>query len=79
MVNLTEVFLFSGKVMTNCVGNASLSSRNGVEEIASCLSDTFEVFSPKLFKGMKQSTPLTRHFASQGLKIKLRQDATSKP
>lgn len=41
-------------------------------------SETFEVFSPKLFSGMRQSTTLTRHFASQGLKIKLRQDGTGR-
>lgn len=41
-------------------------------------SEPFEVFSPKLFGGMRQSTTLTRHFASQGLKIKLRQDGTSR-
>lgn len=41
-------------------------------------SETFEVFSPKLFGGMRQSTTLTRHFASQGLKIKLRQDGTGR-
>jgi hypothetical protein len=42
--------------------------------LASTVSDTFEVFSPKLFKGMRESTPLTRHLAAQGLKIKLRTD-----
>ena len=43
--------------------------------LAACVSEPFEVFSPKQFKGMKESTALTRHFASQGFKIKLRQDA----
>lgn len=42
--------------------------------LAACVSEPFEVFSPKQFKGMKESTALTRHFASQGFKIKLRQD-----
>ncbi|KAJ9119566.1 hypothetical protein QFC22_003275 [Naganishia vaughanmartiniae] len=50
----------------------------GVKELGFVVSDIFEVFSPKLFGGMRQSTTLTRHFASQGLKIKLRQDGTSR-
>lgn len=40
------------------------------------MSQPFEVFSPKLFKGMHESTPLTRHLATQGLKIKLRTDSS---
>lgn len=51
-------------------------NRAGIVEIVSVISDTFEVFSPKLFKGMKESTALTRHLASQGLKVKLRTDTT---
>ena len=48
--------------------------RDGVTQITSATSEPFEVFSPKLFRGMKESTPLTRHLASQGLKVKLRTD-----
>lgn len=46
-------------------------------EITHTVSEPFEVFSPKLFKGMHESTPLTRHLATQGLKVKLRTDSTS--
>jgi hypothetical protein len=46
--------------------------------VAHVVSDPFEVFSPKLFKGMHESTQLTRHLASQGLKVKLRADSTGK-
>ncbi|KIR60117.1 hypothetical protein I314_03970 [Cryptococcus bacillisporus CA1873] len=48
----------------------------GVVELTHTVSEPFEVFSPKLFKGMHESTPLTRHLAAQGLKIKLRTDTT---
>lgn len=48
--------------------------RTGIAEVASTVSDPFEVFSPKLFRGMKESTPLTRHLAAQGIKVKLRTD-----
>ncbi|ORY34818.1 velvet factor-domain-containing protein [Naematelia encephala] len=52
------------------------TSLSGVEQISSTTSEPFEVYSPKLFKGMKESTPLTRHLAAQGLKVKLRTDTT---
>lgn len=48
--------------------------RDGLSEITDTISEPFEVFSPKQFKGMHESTPLTRHLATQGLKVKLRQD-----
>ncbi|OCF35243.1 hypothetical protein I316_03286 [Kwoniella heveanensis BCC8398] len=48
----------------------------GIVELARTVSDPFEVFSPKLFKGMHESTPLTRHLAAQGLKVKLRTDTS---
>jgi hypothetical protein len=53
-----------------------MMDREGITEITSSLSEPFEVYSPKLFKGMKESTQLTRHLASQGLKVKLRNDTT---
>lgn len=56
----------------------ALEFSNGVQEVAYVHSEPFEVFSPKLFGGMRQSTTLTRHFASQGFKIKLRQDGTGR-
>lgn len=48
--------------------------RSGLSAITHVVSAPFEVFSPKLFKGMHESTPLTRHLANQGLKVKLRTD-----
>ncbi|WVQ96003.1 hypothetical protein IAU59_003103 [Kwoniella sp. CBS 9459] len=48
----------------------------GIIELTRTVSDPFEVFSPKLFKGMHESTPLTRHLAAQGLKVKLRTDTS---
>ncbi|RSH93268.1 hypothetical protein EHS25_007622 [Saitozyma podzolica] len=50
------------------------TSNRGLVALASTVSDTFEVFSPKLFKGMRESTAFTRHLAAQGLKVKLRTD-----
>lgn len=47
---------------------------DGISEITETVSEPFEVFSPKLFKGMHESTQLTRHLATQGLKVKLRTD-----
>lgn len=50
------------------------TGQDGITEITHTISEPFEVFSPKLFKGMHESTPLTRHLATQGLKVKLRTD-----
>nr|XP_031857644.1 uncharacterized protein CI109_006974 [Kwoniella shandongensis]KAA5524716.1 hypothetical protein CI109_006974 [Kwoniella shandongensis] len=52
------------------------TTESGVMELTRTVSEPFEVFSPKLFKGMHESTPLTRHLAAQGLKVKLRTDTT---
>ncbi|OWZ61848.1 hypothetical protein AYX14_06091 [Cryptococcus neoformans] len=52
------------------------TTEHGIVELAQTVSEPFEVFSPKLFKGMHESTPLTRHLAAQGLKVKLRTDTT---
>lgn len=49
---------------------------SGLTEITHTISEPFEVFSPKLFKGMRESTALTRHLAAQGLKVKLRTDTS---
>jgi hypothetical protein len=54
--------------------NAQLIPSRGLIALAYTVSDTFEVFSPKLFKGMRESTAFTRHLAAQGLKVKLRTD-----
>nr|XP_018260373.1 uncharacterized protein I303_07291 [Kwoniella dejecticola CBS 10117]OBR82531.1 hypothetical protein I303_07291 [Kwoniella dejecticola CBS 10117] len=48
----------------------------GLVELTRTVSEPFEVFSPKLFKGMHESTPLTRHLAAQGVKVKLRTDTS---
>jgi hypothetical protein len=68
--------LRTGRHRTGNTNRGDTDSRSGIIEIVSTISDTFEVFSPKLFKGMKESTALTRHLASQGLKVKLRTDTT---
>lgn len=58
------------------MGQNPVNDRYGIDELTWIVSDPFEVFSPKLFKGMRESTALTRHLASQGLKVKLRTDTT---
>ncbi|WRT69637.1 uncharacterized protein IL334_006626 [Kwoniella shivajii] len=52
------------------------TTESGIVELAKTVSEPFEVFSPKLFKGMHESTPLTRHLAAQGVKVKLRTDTS---
>ncbi|KAJ2763817.1 hypothetical protein IWQ56_004719 [Coemansia nantahalensis] len=45
---------------------------------ASTMSDPFTVYSPKRFPGMMESTPLSRMFADQGLRIRIRTEAGTK-
>lgn len=45
---------------------------------ASALSDVFSVYSPKKFPGMMESTALSKLFADQGLRIRIRTEAGTK-
>lgn len=42
--------------------------------LASVFSDVFQVYSAKKFPGVIESTPLSKAFASQGIKIPIRKD-----
>ena len=42
--------------------------------LASVFSDSFQVFSAKKFPGVIESTPLSKVFAAQGIKIPIRKD-----
>ncbi|KAJ2706025.1 hypothetical protein H4R19_005057 [Coemansia spiralis] len=42
---------------------------------ATAYSDAFRVYSAKQFPGMMESTPLSKHFARQGVKIPVRKEA----
>lgn len=46
--------------------------------LASCYSEVFTVFSAKKFPGVVESTPLSKCFALQGIKIPIRKDGPSK-
>ncbi|RDA82552.1 hypothetical protein CP532_3767 [Ophiocordyceps camponoti-leonardi (nom. inval.)] len=46
--------------------------------LASCFSDVFNVYSAKKFPGVCESTPLSKTFATQGIKIPIRKDANVK-
>ncbi len=50
--------------------------RLGIVEVGETVSDPFEVFSPKLFSGMKEDSQLTRHLVAQGNKVKLRTETS---
>ncbi|CAO3586872.1 unnamed protein product [Absidia cylindrospora] len=43
----------------------------------SVLSDVFQVYSPKSFPGMSESTLLTRSFSEQGVRIRIRKETRS--
>jgi hypothetical protein len=42
--------------------------------LASCFSEVFNVYSAKKFPGVCESTPLSKTFATQGIKIPIRKD-----
>lgn len=46
--------------------------------LASCFSEVFHVYSAKKFPGVCESTPLSKTFATQGIKIPIRKDANLK-
>lgn len=46
--------------------------------LASCFSEVFNVYSAKKFPGVCESTPLSKTFATQGIKIPIRKDANMK-
>ncbi|CAO3639341.1 unnamed protein product [Mucor hiemalis] len=48
-----------------------------VERVCSVFSDPFQVYSPKSFPGMSESTALTRTFSDQGVRIRIRKEAKS--
>ena len=52
--------------------NALNTGRSPV--LANCFSDQFQVYSAKKFPGVIESTPLSKTFASQGIKIPIRKD-----
>ena len=45
---------------------------------ACCFSDVFHVYSAKKFPGVCESTPLSKTFATQGIKIPIRKDTNVK-
>ncbi|KAJ1896105.1 hypothetical protein LPJ66_004191, partial [Kickxella alabastrina] len=49
-----------------------------VHQRASIISDIFSVYSPKRFPGMMESTRLSKLFAEQGLRIRIRTEAGTK-
>ncbi|KAF9878990.1 developmental regulator [Colletotrichum karsti] len=55
----------------------SLVSMGKSPVLAQCFSDVFQVFSAKKFPGVCESTPLSRCFATQGIKIPIRKDGPS--
>jgi len=51
--------------------------RENVAALKSIVSDRFQVLTPKAFPGMAESTPMSRSFADQGVKLRIRKEARS--
>ncbi|KAM4059334.1 velvet factor domain-containing protein [Hirsutella rhossiliensis] len=59
-------------------GNVPRVNTGRAPILASCFSDVFNVYSAKKFPGVCESTPLSKTFATQGIKIPIRKDANVK-
>ena len=63
-----------GLSIINIILFICLLNRDEVVHILSNLSDVFNVYSPKTFPGMSESTFLSRSFSDQGVKIRIRKE-----
>lgn len=59
-------------------GRSSTLNQGRAPILSSCFSESFSVFSAKKFPGVCESTPLSKTFAAQGIKIPIRKDANMK-
>jgi hypothetical protein len=67
--------LTCGRLKMNFVDVGSGQGNNSrAPVLATCFSDPFQVYSAKKFPGVIESTPLSKAFASQGIKIPIRKD-----
>lgn len=55
--------------------NAPKVNQGRAPILAMAYSDVFTVYSAKKFPGVCESTPLSKSFATQGIKIPIRKDA----
>ncbi|KAL1952818.1 hypothetical protein VTO42DRAFT_4123 [Malbranchea cinnamomea] len=58
----------------NGAANSSMLNHGSAPVLASVFSDVFHVYSAKKFPGVIESTPLSKCFAIQGIKIPIRKD-----
>lgn len=59
-------------------GNGPKVNQGKALILASCFSEVFNVYSAKKFPGVCESTPLSKTFATQGIKIPIRKDSNVK-
>lgn len=59
------------------VGQGSMLNKGRAPVLAWTFSDKFQVYSAKKFPGVIESTPLSKAFAAQGIKIPIRKDVKS--
>ncbi|KAJ8654053.1 hypothetical protein O0I10_010264 [Lichtheimia ornata] len=60
--------------LTRKIFFSRLYNRTHVYRLCSAFSDAFQVYSPKTFPGMSESTFLTRCFSDQGVRIRIRKE-----
>ncbi|KFX98885.1 hypothetical protein O988_04155 [Pseudogymnoascus sp. VKM F-3808] len=62
----------------NPANQISVLNTGKAQVLALCFSDVFTVYSAKKFPGVVESTPLSKCFATQGVKIPIRKDGGGK-
>ncbi|KAI0133683.1 velvet factor-domain-containing protein [Xylariales sp. AK1849] len=70
-----EGFFILRFVLMNLEEDPTSGSIGDWVTICECHSQTFQVFSPRGFPGMAESTFLTRSFSDQGVRLRLRKDS----
>lgn len=60
------------------VGDGAMLNKGRAPVLAWTFSDKFQVYSAKKFPGVIESTPLSKCFAAQGIKIPIRKDTKEK-
>ncbi|KAK0731720.1 velvet factor-domain-containing protein [Lasiosphaeris hirsuta] len=67
-------FVNVGAAISSVNGSGTTVNQGKAPVLASVFSDVFQVYSAKKFPGVCESTPLSKCFATQGIKIPIRKD-----
>jgi hypothetical protein len=64
-------------VMRRVGSELTISCSEGTQNVTSAVSNAFRVMPVKEFRGLRESTHLSRTFSDQGVRLRLRKEARS--